>query len=380
MSLFPPAAGPEDAELICHAGLAAVSRSLRFAFAMILVLMSSLLLWYLTLGGYFTVGPQERVLVLRFGRPVAEHRDGWHWAFPAPVHELVRVPTSQRTIQVASFWPANLPATAGAAPDSAARPNAPLKPGIDGYLLTGDANIICTVWTLNYQVTDATVYYRRCLGPADPRKADEVQHEVVTHETLGLRGPETMLRHLLENAIIHETAQQPIDAALYQDSATFNTRVAQRMVELVRARELGLEVLAVVLTDKTVPGAVQDSFQEVVSAMQQSSTGKLIAQREATQALGQARADAAHFLSAAESYRKRVVTEVAAESAYFRRILDEFRANPATVLFSLYTDTLAAVLPSATDKYIIRTNDRGHQEVRVQLNAEPVSPQPGGGT
>jgi regulator of protease activity HflC (stomatin/prohibitin superfamily) len=145
---------------------------------------------------------------------------------------------------------------------------------------------------------------------------------------------------------------------------------------MVEGLDIGIEVNSVVLTEKTAPTATLNAFQQVIAAEQESQNAMLQAQREATRTRGKAHADAAHLLSEAESYRKRVISDVAAENAYFQRILVEFRANPATVLFALYTDTLATVLDQATDKYIIHTNDKGRQEVRLQINPEPPKPTP----
>jgi len=360
-------------DVACHAGLAAVSRSLRVAFALLGLFMAGLVLWYLTFGGYFTVGPQENVLVLRFGRLVAAHREGWHWVFPQPVHEIVRIPTSQRTVATLAFWPAR---QVSIMEDEGAPREAPLKPGVDGYLLTGDANIVHTAWTMNYQVTDPQAYYLRFLCPADPRKPDEILRQDGTGAALGPRGPETQLRHLLETAVLHEAAVRQVDAALYQDAKAFNDAVAARLGRMVADRRLGIAVTSVVLTEKLPPAATMAAFQQVVSAMQESQNAILQARRYATRTQGRARARAAQLRAEAETYRKRVVSDVTAEGIYFGRILAEFRANPATVLFALYTDTLATVLDQATDKFIVRTNEAGRQEVRVQINPEPAKPRP----
>jgi len=360
----------------CHAGLAAVSRSLRFAMTLLLVLMGGLLCWYLLFGGYFTVGPQENVLVFRFGRPVGCFKEGWHWVFPQPVHELVRVPVSQRTLEIGGFWPSEL-AVMAATPEPPK--GGPLKPGADGYLLTGDANIVHTHWTITYHVADPETYYRSVLCPSDPRKPDESLRDPVTGTEFGPRGPETMLRRLLENAVLHEAAGQTVETLLYRDSAAFNRQVALRLARLVQEAGLGVEVDAVVLTDKSPPAMVMDSFQQVIGAMQESQNEILRARREATTIRGEAVAEAARLQSEAESYRKRAIADISAENAYFRRILGEFRANPETVLFALYADTLAGVLPKANDRFIIRANREGRQELRLMLNPEPAAPKPEGG-
>src|ERR1017187_4542932 len=46
--------------------------------------------------GFFTVGPQERAILLRFGRPVGEGEKalltpGLHWSLPYPIDESIKV-------------------------------------------------------------------------------------------------------------------------------------------------------------------------------------------------------------------------------------------------------------------------------------------------
>src|SRR5712691_4378877 len=85
----PPPETPVDA------GSQALSEALRSSFAIVKVLMVVLLLVFLG-SGFFTVGPQERAIILRFGKPVGQGPQallgpGPHWSFPYPIDECVKV-------------------------------------------------------------------------------------------------------------------------------------------------------------------------------------------------------------------------------------------------------------------------------------------------
>ena len=63
-----------------------------------------LAIWVLVIvflcSGFFTVGPQEKAVILRFGKPVGEGEKallsaGLHWAFPKPIDEIVRIPITE---------------------------------------------------------------------------------------------------------------------------------------------------------------------------------------------------------------------------------------------------------------------------------------------
>jgi modulator of FtsH protease HflK len=53
--------------------------------------------------GFFTVGPQEKAVILRFGKPVGEGENrllgaGLHWSFPYPIDEVVKIPITEQQI------------------------------------------------------------------------------------------------------------------------------------------------------------------------------------------------------------------------------------------------------------------------------------------
>ena len=87
-----PPVTPEDS------GSQALSDALRSSFFIIKILMLGLAVFFLC-SGMFTVGPQERAIVLRFGKPVGEGEKallgpGFHWAFPAPIDEVKKIPAT----------------------------------------------------------------------------------------------------------------------------------------------------------------------------------------------------------------------------------------------------------------------------------------------
>src|SRR4051794_40997920 len=86
------------------AGSQALSDALRSSFNIVKIVLFGLLLVFLG-SGFFQVGPQERAIILRFGKPqgVGEKAlltPGFYWAWPAPIDEIKRIPAAQ--IQSAS--------------------------------------------------------------------------------------------------------------------------------------------------------------------------------------------------------------------------------------------------------------------------------------
>src|SRR4051794_349721 len=89
---------PPMPELPEDTGSQALSEALRSSFAIVKVVMVILVLVFLG-SGFFQVGPQEKAVILRFGKPVGEGNKallgaGLHWGFPAPIDEVVKIPIS----------------------------------------------------------------------------------------------------------------------------------------------------------------------------------------------------------------------------------------------------------------------------------------------
>ena len=139
------------------AGLKSLAKSLRVAFLLLLIGIIATLIYFVSGAGYFSVEPQEAVIVTRFGRIVGTYTSGGHWFLPFPVNQFIRVKTSQQLLEI-DF----------AAVESSSVEGASLQPGRDNYIITGDANIVHSSWTVAYRVDNPEKYYLNLLTPQFP--------------------------------------------------------------------------------------------------------------------------------------------------------------------------------------------------------------------
>jgi modulator of FtsH protease HflK len=80
------------------AGSQALAEALRSSFAIVKFVMVVLVIVFLG-SGFFSVGPQERAIILRFGKPLGEGANallgpGLHWSYPYPIDEYKKVSIS----------------------------------------------------------------------------------------------------------------------------------------------------------------------------------------------------------------------------------------------------------------------------------------------
>ena len=95
----PGASAPPEPALPEDTGSQALSEALRSSFAIVKVLMVVLVIVFLG-SGFFKVDPQEKAVMLHFGKPVGEGTKallgpGLHWSLPYPIDEVVKIKFSE---------------------------------------------------------------------------------------------------------------------------------------------------------------------------------------------------------------------------------------------------------------------------------------------
>lgn len=349
-------------------GMDMLVKSLKAVFILLSVLILVLLIWFFTFSGFFTVRPDTAVITLRFGEFKELYTDDWHWVFPFPVSTIVEIPTTPQTINSNTFMPINEKLITD-------RKNNPqggetLVPGVDGYLMTADACIIHTSWSMTYRITGPKQYYETCLTPAAPADPDTVFRDA-NDRVLGTRGPKTLLRSILDNAVLVVTARWNANDIIFNKSNQYRMEVEAMVRKRIADMNLGITVDSVSLGVKSPPPQTINAFDEVLQAEIQAGAAKEKAEVYASSQRAQAETERNVMLAEAENYKRRVVAEVEADAAYFRSLLPEYKKNPASVTVALFSQTVSEALSKVKDKFILNALPSGRQELRLKLNPEP---------
>ncbi|MDD3115774.1 MAG: protease modulator HflK [Victivallaceae bacterium] len=346
-------------------GQKALVRLSKVLFLAMVVMISGMLVYYVTASGLCSVKPQESAIVLRFGKYVTTHTEGWHWYPPSPIYSFIYIKTSQQSLDV-SFEALQERQMAGM--ETA---NTNLVPGTDLYLLTGDSNIIHTSWRLQYRVTNPRKYFETILGPKDPLKPDQLQIDTNTNVRQGVRGPQTMIKNILGSVILKVTAENKVDSLLYEEKEAYRNEVTRLFAMEIAKLDAGIEIDGLQLSQVLPPLPTRKSFSEVTEANQERGTLIELAEQYRVNLENGTQVRAQQIRSFAETYRTKVVAQVESESIYFKNIYEQYKENPETVLTALYNSTLTNVLSAVEEKYIISSSGDKHRQVRLKLNPEP---------
>ncbi len=330
-------------------GSQALSEALRSSFVIVKFVMLVLVLVFLG-SGFFIVGPQERAMILRFGKPVgtgekALLKPGLHVSFAYPIDECVRVSISGiQKITSTVGWYTVTPEQelAGTEPPAGGT----LVPGADGYALTADNNIIHTRATVTYRIQDPVGYVFSFVNASNA------------------------VQSAIDDALLTSASRFKVDDILTRDLIGFNEAVRKRLVELVEERKLGIQVDQCTV-QSIPPRQLKEAFANVLKSEVMRRTVLNGASDYENQVLSKASADAESRINAARSDRARLVADVSSRAAQFEKLLPQYNENPKLFVDQRLIETLGRVLTNAQDKIYVAEGAPGNpRETRYQFNRE----------
>lgn len=372
-------------------GARSVMKTLQYLFAAlrVIIVLGIILIFF---QGVFYVRDYEKAMLFRFGQLAA--KDGsnvlesgrLYWAWPYPIDVVKRIPAF-RPVSIASehFWPRQEKVTMEGEESASIETASGLAPGKDGYLLTGDANIIHATWNVTYQITDAENYYMDFYSGDEEMEGDTI---------VSSQAAEKIVKYCLDNVVLKEIAQWSVEdvirlsrqsqrMATAEENAseeegerppqrTFISDVVEEKLRTEIADfNLGIDIQKVSLTNMQPPVVTANAFQEVLEAAQEYERAREQAETYKNERINSAEGKAATITAEAEAYKKRVVSSVKADRDYFLKVLEEYQDNPETMLVAVYTDTVRTVLNNVRERYIINSREEGKQEIRIQLGKQP---------
>ena len=348
-----------------EAGLKSLAGSLRAAFFVLLAGIIGTLIYFFSGAGYFSVEPQQSVIVMRFGKVVACHNSGGYWYLPYPVNKFIRVQTSQQLLDV-NFMPANVA--------SAGESGITLEPGRDDFLLTGDANIVHSAWTIAYRVSNAQKYYEKLLTPENPVENGKVMPDDEITDFAGMkgtRGPQTFIKNLFRRAVIDVTAESKVDDILYARQSEYSEKVRNRFSQLLISLDCGIEIDSVTLNRIYPPLKTKGAFDAVTAAVNTRSQLYNEAEAYRVQVESDTNASVAEIVAQANTYKTSLIARIKAQQYYFEEILKKYDSSDSSVIMALYTAMLSDVAGKLDgDKFILGSKRRSKQ-VRFKFNPEP---------
>lgn len=339
------------------AGSQALAEALGSSFTIVKIVMVLMVIAFLG-SGFFQVGPQEKAVILRFGKPVGEGErmllgPGLHWSFPYPIDEVVRIPITQiQTVTSDNGWWFTTPEMELSGQEIPAGPS--LNPAIDGCLLTADTNIVHVRVTLQYHVTDPLQYI------------------------FNLANASNAVQNALDNSLLYCAAKFKADDILINDVAGFQDAVQGRLSDLIDQEKLGIAIDQSPVEAKA-PRQLADVFAQVTEARQQRSEMLNEAHNYENQMTNNAIAQAATIINVAQSEKTRYVDSLNADAKRFNDLLPKYELDPSLYVQQTFLNMVGHAMTNVQDKWFLPLHADGKPwELRMMLNRLPPTNSPAG--
>ena len=334
------------------AGSQALAEALGSSFAIVKFVMVLMVVAFFC-SGFFIVGPSQKAVILRFGRPVGEGQKALlssgklHWSFPYPIDEVVRIPITEiQKVSSNNGWYFTTPEAELSGEEMPA--GASLNPAVDGYVITADRNIIHTRATLSYHIDDPIRYI------------------------FNFTSASNVVQNALDNALLYTAAHFKVDDALYNDQAGFLDAVQQRVTELTGQQQLGIAIDQCTIDGIIPPRQLQSVFAQVTTSRENRNKLLNDAHNYENQVLNQSSAQATSKTNAAAAERVRFVESINAEAKRFSDLLPQYQLNPSLFVQQSFVQTMEHVFTNVQDKiYLPQRADGKPRELRLMLNREP---------
>jgi membrane protease subunit HflK len=267
--------------------------------------------------GFYTVGPDQRGIVLRFGKHLDTTDPGFHWHWPYPLETVVR-PKVTEVQRVEIGFRTIDPGPPARSADVAS----------ESLMLTGDENIIDIDLVVQYRIADPAKYLFKVRHLSDTIKS---AGEAALREVIGRR-------HIDEALTIGKLEIQEETRALLQT--------------ILNTYDAGVQVVAVQLQEVQPPKQVIDAFKDVASAREDKVRFINEAEGYRSAIIPEVRGKVEMILREAEAYREEKVRRAQGETQRFLQVLGEYQRAKEVTRKRLLLETLEEVLPQM-DKIIL---------------------------
>lgn len=274
---------------------------------------------FLVIAGFtsvYTVQPEERAVITRFGKLLDVRGPGLHFKIPFGVDSVERVPTARILKEEFGFRTRQV----GQRSDYAQSP----ENLAEALMLTGDLNVVEVQWVVQYQVTDPVDFLFHIHTPE--RTIRDVS-EAVMRRIVGNR--------LLSGVL---SGKGRVDVA-----ATARDEIARILTDY----GMGVSIRTVELQDVVPPAPVRPSYNAVNEAQQERERLINEAEKRRNQEIPRARGEAQQLINEAEGYKAERINRALGDADRFKAIVAEYKQAPTVTRRRLYLETLDKALPRA---------------------------------
>lgn len=291
------------------------------------ILAAIVLLWMASTS-FYTVQPEQRAVIKRFGDVIGITDPGLHFKLPFGIDRVQLVATERVLKQEFGFR-----STSATADGRTVYRQRDYED--ESLMLTGDLNVIDVEWVVQYRINDPIRFLYE------------------------LREPTRTLRDISESVMRRVVGNRLGSAVLTVGRVDIQSKARDEIQQIMDRYESGIHIITVELQDVVPPKAVQPAFNEVNEARQERERMINEAQKRVNQEIPRAEGSALRTVAEAEGYATERVNRAKGESARFSAVLAEYREAPEVTRSRLYLEALSEVLPRIGQVLMVQEGQTG---------------------
>jgi regulator of protease activity HflC (stomatin/prohibitin superfamily) len=374
-----------------------VSNALRTSFLALKFVLLGLVVVYLG-SGYFSVPPGSKAVVVQLGRiqgldsPAgAVLQPGPHWMWPWPISDkIIRDMEKSDTLTLTSFWFYVDPRLKGMTIDEILQKAAPpetMTPGLDGYLLTAEQEIVHLQLVIKYRVEDLVAYVTHV---ADEQRLVRAAADWACTQTIARMRTDTVVRgeddtlkgdikRLMQRKLEEQVGPALSVVDIIVDQRTVPLQVRPQYLAVVQAENEKLKVVSSARTQATqvlnvMAGSAHEQLKQTIQGYElaRAKGETAVADEQMRQILAlvdTVGGTVASTIGQAMADRSRLELSVRAEAQRFRHLYSEYKANPSIFVAQLWAEIKADIMNSPELEVIYLPF--ASKEIRMTLDHNP---------
>jgi len=279
----------------------------------------------------FTVDPEEKAVVLKFGKEDRIVGQGLHFKLPFFMEQEYKVPVQRQLKLEFGFRTTGNETRQQYAQTQYSGGNY----AAESLMLTGDLNVASIEWVTQYKIADPVKYLFKV------RNVDQTFRDM----------NEAVMREIIGDRTINEV--------LTIGRGEIQNLAMEKLSALCKEYTLGIVVSQVILQDVSPPEPVKPAFNEVNQAEQEKETTIQNALAEYNREIPKAEGTALKTVEAAEGYAVKRVNEAIGSVSRFTQVFEEYQKAPNITRQRIYLETMAEIYQAVDRKIIIDEDVNG---------------------
>ena len=276
---------------------------------------------------FYTVAPEGKAVVKRFGKVVDTRSPGLHFKLPFLIDRQYFVRTERVLKEEFGFQTISAGQQSKYAKEG--------KHTKESLMLTGDLNVVDVEWVVQYRIGDA----------------DQYMHSLRNQKETIRVISEAVMRRIVGNRLGSEV--------LTVGRESIAAQAKEETQKALDPYEMGIDISTIELQSVNPPVPVRPAFNEVNEARQQRERMINEAEKKRNQVIPLAKGEALQLIAQAEGYEAERVNTAKGEAERFKAIYEQYRLAPKITRQRLYLEMIDKVMPNAGKIYVVEKGQTG---------------------